>query len=89
MASFPIPKNPQDWVRDGCAIEEHSDEGAKRWPLVIWVDILNVPPDPYCESTPKHSWCDQYSIRDSLEGAQKDCAKFLKDMRKELKKVGR
>src|SRR5690242_13351047 len=79
----PMP-NPRDLVRDGCQIEQDKNG---HWPLHIWADVLGVKPDPDC--SPAHSWCDLYSMEPSLEKAQKDCAKFLKDMREELKKVGR
>lgn len=83
----PLPSaNPVDIWRTGCAIEEHHDEGADRWPLTVWVDVRGVKPSSDCEITPKHSWCSQYSIQDSRAKALKDCDNWLKQLKKAFKR---
>ena len=89
LVAKPLPaKFPQDMTRDGCAIE--ADKNG-HWPLHVWMDVLGVAPDKGSEEAcaRTHSWCDLYSMQDSLDKAQKDCSKFLRGVRKELKKVGR
>ena len=87
---IPLPdRAPADFVKFGCDITEHNDEGSDRWPLWVFVDLRDVKPDKSADNTcsQNHSWCDQYSIEPTRSKALKDCDNWMKELKKAFKKA--
>ena len=86
----PLPeRSPADFVKFGCDITQHDDEGAERWPLWVFVDLRDISPDKSSDNTcaQNHSWCDLYSIQATRTKALKDCDSWMKALKKAFRKA--